>query len=136
MKIRGFRIELGEIEHALAAHSSVKNCVVVAREDTEDHKRLVAYIVPAGDRPVTRELRDFLESRLPEYMIPSAFVVLAALPLTPNGKIDQRSCPHPPEKTRHWTAFSLAAQQFREEPGPHLGSRIENQAYRCNRQYF
>jgi amino acid adenylation domain-containing protein len=95
VKIRGFRIELGEIEHALSAHSSVKNCVVVAREDTPEHKRLVAYIVPVGDRPIARELREFLETRLPEYMIPAAFVVLAALPLTPNGKIDRKVLPAP-----------------------------------------
>lgn len=95
VKIRGFRIELGEIEHALVGHSSVKHCVVVAREDTPGHKRLVAYIVPSGDRPVARELREFLEARLPEYMVPAAFVVLAALPLTPNGKIDRKILPAP-----------------------------------------
>jgi len=94
VKIRGFRIEPGEIEAVLGEHSAVKEVAVVAREDGE--KRLVAYIVPNQKLlPTTRELRRHLFEKLPEYMIPSAFVCLEALPLTSNGKIDRNKLPAP-----------------------------------------
>ena len=96
VKIRGYRIELGEIESVLATHPSVHHCVVVAREDTPGDKRLVAYMVPARDqRPVSRMLREFLSAKLPDYMVPSGFVVLDAMPLTPNGKVDRKALPLP-----------------------------------------
>jgi amino acid adenylation domain-containing protein len=96
VKIRGFRIELGEIEAALNQHPAVLETVLLAREDTLDNKRLVAYIVPgSGQTPTISELRSFLKARLPDYMVPSAFVFLDALPLTPNGKIDRRALPAP-----------------------------------------
>jgi amino acid adenylation domain-containing protein len=96
VKLRGFRIELGEIEAMLGSHSSIAQCVVVLREDRPGDKRLVAYYTRHGDpNPSIFELREFLGSKLPEYMIPAAFVRLDTLPLTPSGKIDRRALPLP-----------------------------------------
>ncbi|GCA91664.1 McnA protein [Microcystis aeruginosa 11-30S32] len=96
VKIRGFRIELGEIEAVLSQHNYVGTTCVIAREDSPGIKRLVAYIVPPKNvTPSTNELRQFLKARLPDYMIPSAFVTLETLPLTPNGKLDHRALPEP-----------------------------------------
>ncbi|MFB2839283.1 amino acid adenylation domain-containing protein, partial [Floridanema evergladense] len=96
VKIRGFRIELGEIEALLSQCPQVQAAVVIAREDIPGDKRLVAYIVPLPDTALTvSELREFLKAQVPEYMIPSAFVILESLPLTPNGKVDRRALPKP-----------------------------------------
>lgn len=96
VKIRGFRIELGEIENVLALHSSIKEAVVIAREDQPGEKRLAAYFVCVQDATVTvTDLRNFLKKTLPDYMIPTAFVELSSIPLTPNGKIDKRALPVP-----------------------------------------
>ncbi|NMF63752.1 non-ribosomal peptide synthetase, partial [Brasilonema octagenarum] len=96
VKIRGFRIELGEIEALLASHPDVWESVVMLREDEPGDKRLVAYVVPQIEQsPTVTELRQFLKAKLPEYMIPSAFVLLQSLPLTPNGKVDRHALPKP-----------------------------------------
>ena len=96
VKIRGFRIELGEVEAALSQYGDVEGCCVIAREDTPGNKRLVAYVVAHQDStPTVSELRQYLKAKLPEYMIPSALVLLESLPLTPNGKIDRRALPKP-----------------------------------------
>ncbi|MDF5727434.1 MAG: non-ribosomal peptide synthase/polyketide synthase, partial [Rhizonema sp. PD38] len=96
VKIRGFRIELGEIEAALSQHQDVQTSVVIVREDNKSDKRLVAYIVPQPQiTPTVSELRSFLKEKLPQYMVPSAIVILESLPLTPNGKIDRRALPAP-----------------------------------------
>jgi amino acid adenylation domain-containing protein len=94
VKLRGFRIELGEIEGVLRAHPAVGGAVALVRGEGTD-ARLVAYVIPrAPDAPPAgTELRAFLKERLPEYMVPSAFVVLDAFPLTPSGKIDRRALP-------------------------------------------
>ncbi|MCG3148786.1 MAG: Linear gramicidin synthase subunit D [Verrucomicrobiae bacterium] len=95
VKIRGFRIELGEIEVALGQHPAVREVVIVAREDVPGDKRLVAFLVANGAAPSVAELRAHLLAKLPEYMLPAAFVFLPAMPLSPNGKIDRRLLPAP-----------------------------------------
>jgi amino acid adenylation domain-containing protein len=96
VKIRGFRIELGEIETALAQHPAVREAVVLACEDQPGDKRLVAYVVPRQEQVLsTSTLRGFLKEKLPNYMIPGAFVMLDKLPLTPNGKVDKRALSAP-----------------------------------------
>ena len=96
VKIRGFRIELGEVESTLSQYPTVQQCVVTARVDCGSDKHLVAYIVSnQQQKPTTDELRCFLKQKLPDYMVPSAFIFLDTLPLTPNGKIDQRALPAP-----------------------------------------
>jgi acyl-coenzyme A synthetase/AMP-(fatty) acid ligase/acyl carrier protein len=95
IKIRGFRIELGEIEAVLARHPGVRETVVLASTARED-KQLVAYVVlDQAAAPTPQEMRQFLGEKLPQYMVPAAFVVLDAFPLTPNGKIDRRALPAP-----------------------------------------
>ncbi|HEV2735999.1 MAG TPA: amino acid adenylation domain-containing protein, partial [Longimicrobiaceae bacterium] len=97
VKVRGFRIELGEIEAALRALPGVGETVAVVREDQPGERRIVAYVVPAegAEAPSAARLRAALRERVPEYMVPSAFVELEALPLTPNGKTDRRALPAP-----------------------------------------
>src|SRR5262249_14279951 len=101
VKIRGYRIELDEIEATLNQHAAVKDSVVVARErESSEEKELVGYIVPNQDSVSSAsDLRFLLRQKLPDYMIPSAFVFLNALPLTPNGKVDRSKLP-PPNDSR------------------------------------
>jgi aspartate racemase len=97
VKIRGYRIELGEIEAALREHPRLREAVASVYEPVPGDKRLAAYLVPqeGNQAPAPAELREFLKPKLPEFMIPSAFVLLDALPLTPNGKLDRKALPKP-----------------------------------------
>jgi amino acid adenylation domain-containing protein/thioester reductase-like protein len=96
VKVRGFRIELREIESILVQHPEIRESLVIVREDSPGDQRVVAYLVKARQKiPTTSELRNFLREKLPDYMIPSAFVFLDVLPLTPNGKVNRKSLPAP-----------------------------------------
>jgi len=100
IKVRGYRVELGEIETALREHVGVRDAVVTAHADATRGQRLVGYVVEReGESIRVGDLRQNLKERLPEYMIPSDYVVLQKLPLTPNGKLDRGALP-PPETTR------------------------------------
>jgi non-ribosomal peptide synthetase component F/acyl carrier protein len=116
VKIRGHRIELGEIETVLAQHATIQQAVVLAREDSED-RRLVAYVVAApGSAPSVNELRGFVQQKLPEYMVPSAFMFLDFLPITPNGKLDRKALPAPdhsrPELDDSFVAPTTPAEEI------------------------
>lgn len=93
VKLRGFRIELGEVETALAKHPAVRENIVVARGENREEKRLIAYFVTDGAKPTVAELRRFLGAQLPDFVVPSAFVQLAALPLSANGKVNRLALP-------------------------------------------
>ncbi|MFL0802021.1 MAG: amino acid adenylation domain-containing protein, partial [Agarilytica sp.] len=105
VKIRGFRIELGEIENTLLSQEYIQECVVIAREDQAGDKRLVAYVVleeavsvaqdNVADSEYQSSWRDYLSQHLPDYMVPSSFVVLDQIPLTSNGKVDRKVLPEP-----------------------------------------
>ena len=100
IKVRGYRIEPGEIEAILCRHPAVRETVVVAGEDKQGNKRLVAYVAPHNGSTISiKELRNFLKEKLPDFMVPSAFVLLDSLPLTPSGKVDRKALPSPDHNT-------------------------------------
>jgi len=116
VKIRGFRVELGEIESVLGEHSGVKHTVVVACEDTPGDMHLVAYIVPVqGHALNTSDLRHYLKEKVPDYMVPAAFVILEALPLTPTGKVDRKALPPPDQRKTGTDAGIVGPRNVTEE---------------------
>lgn len=118
VKVRGYRIELGEIETILTRHTAVRAAIIIVREDLPGDQRLVAYLLPApGHLPTSAQLRSYLLSLLPEYMVPANFVLLAAFPLTPNQKIDRQALPAPSQvetKDRADEDRSLAPTQIEQ----------------------
>jgi amino acid adenylation domain-containing protein len=94
VKIRGFRIELGEIEAIISQYLGVRETVVIVSEDSANSQRIIAYVVPQKEQTLAiSELRSFLKSKLPNYMIPAVFIILEAIPLTANGKVDRKALP-------------------------------------------
>jgi amino acid adenylation domain-containing protein/thioester reductase-like protein len=148
VKIRGYRIELGDIEIALSEYPGVKEAAVVVREDVSSEKRLVAYITSKSSctaigqmlKPcathtnsaaqskvpgvLTPQIRLFLKEKLPEYMVPSAFVLMEAMPLTPNGKIDRRALPAPSQERPELTEVFVLPRNPIEEQLANLWSQV------------
>jgi hypothetical protein len=127
VKLRGFRIELGEIEAVLSQHPSVAQAVVVLREDRPGDKRLVAYCVAAAGAALdVTALTQHLRSRLPDYMVPSAFVALAVLPLTPSGKVDRRALPAPDDSRPQMGSVYVAPRTPTEEVLTEIWEKVLN----------
>ncbi|BAY60048.1 amino acid adenylation domain-containing protein [Calothrix brevissima NIES-22] len=125
VKIRGFRIELSEIELALLQHPTVKEVVLQAREDIPGDRRLVAYVVPQpGQKPSVSDLRAFLQERLPNFMLPSAFVLLEALPVLPNGKLNRRALPIPEHQQIELAASYVAPRTELERTIAHIWQEV------------
>jgi acyl carrier protein len=108
VKIRGFRVEPGEVESVLEQHEAIKEAVVTASENASGDKQLIAYLVRDSENYSVSQLLQFMRQRLPDYMIPSAFMEMDSLPLSPNGKVDRRRLPLP-EGERPKLVSSLVA---------------------------
>jgi amino acid adenylation domain-containing protein len=117
LKIRGYRIEPGEVEGVLIGHSSVKNAAVLARPDALGNNCLVAYVVPArgAEKPGWEQLKTYLRTKLPEYMLPAAYVELEELPLTLNGKLDHNALPSPEWMRKSQKASYVSPRNLTEE---------------------
>jgi amino acid adenylation domain-containing protein len=120
VKVRGFRIELGEIEAALRDHHGLSDAVALIRKGADDEKYIAAYVVPAQQpAPTAGELRAWLKDRLPEYMVPSAWIHLEHMPLTASGKLDRASLPEPergrPDLVSHFVAPRTAIEEMLAE---------------------
>jgi amino acid adenylation domain-containing protein/non-ribosomal peptide synthase protein (TIGR01720 family) len=121
VKIQGYRIELGEIEAALEEHEDVRTAVVNAFGEQRGSKRLIGYIIPEQKQPTSSELQQHLKAKLPEYMIPTAFMFLDKLPLSSNGKVDRRALPEP-ERIQHDEL--VAAGNWKEEALVSIWSKV------------
>ncbi len=125
VKLRGFRIELGEIETAFAQHESVRQAVVIAREDRAGDRCLTAYLIPAPGRSIDAgDLRQHLRRTLPDYMVPQFLVALDEFPLTPNGKIDRNRLPAPEPQAMQDAATRVAPRNATEQRVADILARI------------
>jgi amino acid adenylation domain-containing protein len=124
VKVRGFRVEPGEIEAVLQQHELVREAAVKALDDSMGNKRLVAYVTSRSRAVTANELRSFLNPRMPEYMIPSVFVVLDRLPLLPNGKVDRRSLPAPGQVRPELKAAFVSPRTSTEETVASIWRRV------------
>ncbi len=117
VKIHGRRIELGDVEAAIRRHPAIAQNLVLAREDTPGDLRLIAYLIPERDRntPDARELRRFLRQNLPDYMVPSRFVILERFPVSPNGKIDRLALPAPDRQAKELVSDYVAPRNALEK---------------------
>jgi amino acid adenylation domain-containing protein len=115
VKIRGHRVEVGEVEARLAEHPSVRECVVTLSENGRGERHLLAYVVYHKSAPAVIELRNFLQEKLPDYMVPSIFVPIESLPLTPTGKIDRRALPQPKVEPSEAKARVSARNEIEEK---------------------
>ncbi|MEM7425292.1 MAG: amino acid adenylation domain-containing protein, partial [Pseudomonadota bacterium] len=115
VKLRGHRIELGEVETKLTENPAVRDAVAIVREDEPGEKRLVAYVVAKEAGPSAAELKGHLSQDLPDYMVPTAWVVLDALPLTPNGKVDRGALPAPQQSDLALTGAYVAPRNATEK---------------------
>jgi amino acid adenylation domain-containing protein/thioester reductase-like protein len=142
VKIRGFRIELGEIEATLTRHPTIREAVVLARSGEQsssagDEKYLAAYIVPDGDVPETTVIRTFLKERLPDYMVPAAFVFMQSMPLTRNGKIDRKAFPEPKmEATRLAGEFQAPIGPIQEKLAEIWGKLLQTPQIGAHDNFF
>ena len=135
VKLRGYRIELGEITSTLREHEGVEQCEVLLREDCLDLKRLVAYWVPrSGHAATAAVLRNHLRERLPDYMVPMAFVQLTSLPLTANAKLDRTALPPPPLVPSESGGNDAAARTPLSSAGRDLGKSPGGQSSERSRQ--
>ncbi len=135
VKIRGFRIELGEIEAALDRHPEVRQSVVLAREDQPGNKRLVGYILPEGTAPAVEDLRTHLSTSLPEFMVPSAFVMMQSFPLSANGKVNRNALPVP-EYGRPEEHIYIAPRNETEERIAAIWSQVLHVPVGANDDFF
>ena len=118
VKIRGFRVELGDVEAALESHAAVKQAVAKVVEFRPGDRRLVAYVLPFGEAPTHADLRDYLRTRLPHYMVPQHLPVVREFAMTPNGKVDRNALPSPQAVSDQAAEASLSA------PAPHTDPRV------------
>jgi len=125
VKLRGYRIELGEIENCLEQHPSIQQAIVIAREDVPGDKYLVGYLAAKADAMLNvSDICDFLKQKLPEYMVPTAFVEMETFPLTPNGKVDRKALPAPSTVDRSESKIVVAPSNSVETKLLHIWESI------------
>jgi acyl carrier protein len=125
IKIRGYRIEPGEIQTVLGQHPSIRESVVILREESAEDRQLIAYVVAISSTPISAsELRTYLQQKLPQYMVPSVFIFLDSLPLSPNGKVDLKALPEPDTDRPELEKAFLAPRTPTEELLAQIWSKV------------